>query len=58
MKKLYSLSIALSNLSYKINRTFSMLLLTSLCAASVFVCVVLSYGLKSEEDVFEEMPNK
>ena len=47
MKKLSSLSIALSNLSYKINRTLSMLLLTSLCAASVFACVVLSYGLKN-----------
>ena len=47
MKKLYSLSIALSNLSYKINRTLSMLLLTSLCAASVFACVVLSFGLKN-----------
>ena len=47
MKKLSSLSIALSNLSYKINRTLSILLLTSLCAASVFACVVLSYGLKN-----------
>ena len=47
MKKLSSLSIALSNLSYKINRTLSMLLLTSLCAASVFACVVLSFGLKN-----------
>lgn len=47
MKKLSSLSIALSNLSYKINRTLSMLLLTSLCAASVFACVVLFYGLKN-----------
>ncbi|MGN0728378.1 ABC transporter permease [Treponema sp.] len=47
MKKLSSLSIALSNLSYKINRTFSMLLLTSLCAASVFACAVLSFGLKN-----------
>lgn len=47
MKKLSSLSIALSNLSYKINRTISMLLLTSLCAASVFACVILSYGLKN-----------
>lgn len=47
MKKLSSLSIALSNLSYKINRTLSMLLLTSLCAASVFACVVLYFGLKN-----------
>ena len=47
MKKLSSLSIALSNLSYEINRTLSMLLLTSLCAASVFACVVLFYGLKN-----------
>ena len=47
MKQLSSLSISLSNLSYKINRTLSMLLLTSLCAASVFACVVLSYGLKN-----------
>lgn len=47
MKKLSSLSIALSNLSYKINRTLSMLLLTSLCAASVFACVVLDFGLKN-----------
>ena len=47
MKKLSSISIALSNLSYKINRTLSMLLLTSLCAASVFACVVLYFGLKN-----------
>ncbi|MBQ5907854.1 MAG: ABC transporter permease [Treponema sp.] len=47
MKKLSSLSIALSNLSYKINRTLSMLLLTSLCAASVFACIILSFGLKN-----------
>ena len=47
MKKLSSLSIAVSNLSHKINRTISMILLTSLCSASIFACILLSYGLKN-----------